>query len=60
MQRFRSFSVLFDCQDELEWVDIIEVQARESSFWDMVFIHIVNMAAISMIDINPQLESVRK
>jgi hypothetical protein len=52
--------VLFDCPDELEWVNTIEIQARESSFGDVVLLHVMDMASISPIDVDPQFKFLRE
>jgi hypothetical protein len=56
MQWNRRFSVLFDCPDELEWVNLIEIQTRESILWDVILIHVVNMASISPVNVDPQFK----
>src|ERR1035437_873713 len=60
MQRRRRLSVLFDCPDELEWINVIEVKAWKSSLWDMFVLHVVNVALLPGINIDPQLKFLRE
>jgi hypothetical protein len=51
--------VLLDSPDELEWVNAIEVQAGEPSLGYVVLLHIMDMAFVPPINIDPQLKLLR-
>jgi hypothetical protein len=51
--------VHFDGPDELEWVDLIEVEAGKSSLGYVIFSVIVGVTFESAININPQFKLLR-
>jgi hypothetical protein len=51
--------MLFDGPDELEWIDLIEVEAGKSSLGYVIFSVIVGMTFESAINIDPQFKLFR-
>jgi hypothetical protein len=52
--------VFFYGPDKLEWINAIEIEAGQLRLGYVIFLHVVNMAPVSPISIDPQLNLLRK